>query len=220
MGLQLIDETMLDMKDVFRLLRERMIPCSSIVHMGANFAQGRQVYVENGMRKILWIEAIPSIVEHLKMKLHNENDVVLQGCLSDKTGELVTFNVASNNKMSSSIFEFKEHQAKYPNIQMTEKIELLTTKIDDLLSLNNIKPEYDIAVLDLQGAEIKALKGAKNLLDSLKAVVCEVSTIELYKDAPLEYEVDTFMSNNGFTKLASAYTEYGWGETLYVKGAQ
>lgn len=199
-------------------LRKMGFVINSLAHLGANQAQGREEYRKNGINKLLWVEALPHLVNSLQVQLKNCDDIILQGVLSDKTGEIVEFNIASNNAMSSSIFEFNKHSMMYPSIKMTDSVTLTTTTFDDLIEKNNVVFDYDISVLDLQGAELKTLIGASHLLKRSKAIICEVSCIELYKDAPLEKDIDQFMSNNNFYKLMSAYTEYGWGESLYVKG--
>ena len=209
------------MKQVLRFLKDKNIFINSLAHLGANHAQGRQEYLDNGIEKILWVEAIPELANKLKFKLQNSAaDLVLEGVLSDTTGDVVQFNIASNSSMSSSIFEFKEHTKMYPNISMMHKLRLTTTTLDDLLKSTNTNFDYDIAVLDLQGAEIKALKGASTLMKRVKAVVVEVSKIELYSNAPLEEEVDYFLLLNNFKKTLASYTEYGWGEALYIKDDQ
>lgn len=210
---------MLDMDYIFSYLRKEGFEIKSLAHLGANYAQGRNLYIRNGIDKILWVEAIPSIVDALKQSLTNESDLILQGVLSNASGENVNFKIASNNAMSSSIYEFKHHIDQYPNIEMIGTISLTTTTLDDLMKENLATFDYDVAVLDLQGSDLNALRGASCLLQRSIAVAVEVSCIELYENAPLEAEVDAFMHEQGFCKEISAYTQYGWGEALYVKRA-
>lgn len=209
---------MLDINEVFKFLRSSDVKVQSLAHLGANQAQDRETYIKNGVSKILWIEALPTLVDFLNQKLRGTDDLVLQGVLSDVTGETVQFNVASNSGMSSSIFEFEEHTKQYPSIQMIGSLNLTTTTLEDLLTASSVVFDYDMAVLDLQGAELKALMGASSLIKRCSAVICEVSCIELYKGAPRESDIDSFMESNGFRKTMSSYTQYGWGEALYIKG--
>lgn len=57
---------MLDMNFVFSFLRERKISVENLMHLGANFAQGRAEYVQNGAKNIMWVEAIPEIASYLE----------------------------------------------------------------------------------------------------------------------------------------------------------
>jgi FkbM family methyltransferase len=146
------------------------------------------------------------------------NDVIFQACLSDTPEQEVTFHIADNRGMSSSMFQFKHHKEKYPFINMTNDIILKTDTLDDLMEKNKIPHNfYNIMIMDLQGAELKTLMGAKKVISSINAIVSEVSEIELYENAPLENDIDTYLSNYKFKRVLESYTEYGWGEALYIK---
>lgn len=209
---------MLPISSIFNELKRRNIPCTDIMHLGANFAQGRQEYRDNGVKDILWVEAIPELARHLSSVLSKPSDTVLQAVLSDTTGQVINFNIASNRGMSSSVFEFKEHTKKYPHISMEGQISLSTTTLDDVFTSNQIEyNKYTVMIMDLQGSELRTLRGAAKILPHIFAVIAEVSCVELYKDAPLECDIDRYMAEQGFSKLMASYTEYQWGEALYIR---
>lgn len=56
----------------------------------------------------------------------------------------------------------------------------------------------DFIKLDVQGYELEVLKGAKESLISVEAVLMEVNLIEINKGAPLFHEVVGFMAEKGF----------------------
>lgn len=146
------------------------------------------------------------------------NDIIFQTCLSDISDQDVIFHVADNKGMSSSIFQFKHHAEKYPFINMINDINLKTSTLDDLMEKNKIPHDfYSVMVMDLQGAELKTLMGAKKVISSINAIVSEVSEIELYENAPLESDIDSYLRNYKFRRVMDAYTEYGWGEALYIR---
>lgn len=207
------------MNTVFSELQNRNIGATRIMHLGANHAQGRRDYIENGVKEILWVEAIPQLVDYLKLTLTNSStDRVLQAVLSNVSNQSVSFNIASNRGMSSSVFDFKHHTAQYPNIHMEGSITLTTKTLNDLFEENQVDFQaYPVMIMDLQGSELRALQGASKIMPHINAVVAEVSCIELYEGAPLETDVDTFLYDQGFEKVVTSYTEYQWGETLYVR---
>lgn len=57
----------------------------------------------------------------------------------------------------------------------------------------------DIVKLDLQGAELEALIGMGALIDTVKIIYTEVQFAELYKDAPLFGDIDSFLRKREFT---------------------
>jgi FkbM family methyltransferase len=56
----------------------------------------------------------------------------------------------------------------------------------------------DFLKLDVQGFELQVLRGADEILQSVEAVMMEVSLIEINKGAPLFAEVVGFMADRGF----------------------
>ena len=209
---------MLPISSIFNELKKRNIPCTSIMHLGANHAQGRKDYIDNGVKEILWVEAIPEFANYLSSELPKSSDLVVQAVLSDNSGDIVKFNIASNRGMSSSVFEFKEHTKQYPHISMEGQMSLVTMALDDVFTSQQIaRDRYTVMIMDLQGSELRALRGATKILPHVFAVVAEVSCVELYEGAPLESDVDRYMVDHGFSKVLAAYTEYQWGEALYIR---
>jgi len=69
--------------------------------------------------------------------------------------------------------------------------------LDNLLkSTDFIMP--DLIKLDTQGYELEVLKGGENTLKNTKAVLMEVSMLDIYKDCPLIEEVMSYMSIRDF----------------------
>ncbi len=73
--------------------------------------------------------------------------------------------------------------------------------------------------LDIQGAELKALYGARNLLKTVKAVYLEVSFVPIYRDAPLFADIETFMRECGYRRYAVYPSDqpHYWGDALYIR---
>ena len=76
---------------------------------------------------------------------------------------------------------------------------------------------------DIQGAELLALKGAGDLLKYADALYLEVNTEEVYKNCARLNEMDDFLKDKGFMRVAlSIYKngsgiEDGWGDALYMR---
>lgn len=208
---------MIPIDALFDELKKRGIEFKCIMHLGANKAQGRDAYIRNGVEKILWVEAIPYLANYLRSNLP-DSDMVVQAVLSDQQDVIVNFNVASNGDMSSSIFDFKEHANQYPNIKMYNRLALKTNTLDKVFEQNQIDfSEYGVMIMDLQGSELNTLKGSRKILPHVKAIMSEVSYVELYEGAPLEKDIDEFLEKEGFIKVMTEKTQYQWGENLYVR---
>jgi FkbM family methyltransferase len=58
--------------------------------------------------------------------------------------------------------------------------------------------EIDFLKMDVQGAELSVLKGAKRLLSTALVIQSEVEFIQLYLDQPLFADIDSHLRNVGF----------------------
>lgn len=87
-----------------------------------------------------------------------------------------------NNLESSSIFNLKTHLIRHPHVQEILKRNVKTITLNTLYdNLNLPYDTFDFINLDIQGAELKALKEALKILPHLKAIYTEVSIEELYE---------------------------------------
>jgi FkbM family methyltransferase len=78
-----------------------------------------------------------------------------------------------------------------------KKVIAPVTTLDALITKLGL-PEPELIKLDLQGAELEALRGATRCLAHAEAVMLEVSFIEFQKGMPLIGEVIPFMAGHGF----------------------
>lgn len=96
-----------------------------------------------------------------------------------------------------------------------EKKELVkTVTLNSFCKENNI-PLIDYIHMDVQGAEIMVLKGAKEILSKVKMIWMEVENMELYKNQPLKEDVECFMKKHGFTKIKDTVNSVA-GDQLWV----
>jgi hypothetical protein len=90
--------------------------------------------------------------------------------------------------------------------------------MDTLLSENSIDlNNYNFINIDIQGAELLALKSFGKLLDNFKYIYTEINTNNLYKDCALVSEIDEYLSKYGFIRVETSMTEFEWGDALYIK---
>jgi FkbM family methyltransferase len=104
------------------------------------------------------------------------------------------------NKSSSLLAPQEKNNPSW--LQFNEKTEVQTISLNTFLSDNKIN-EVDFVHMDVQGAELKVLKGAKGFLENIKAIWLEVADVELYKGEPLRTEIEGFMKSNGFYLIKS-----------------
>jgi hypothetical protein len=72
--------------------------------------------------------------------------------------------------------------------------------------------------LDIQGAELKALKGMEEYLSKIDYIYTEVNSDYVYKDCALIGEVDEYLEKFGLKRVETQiYTEYRWGDAFYIR---
>jgi FkbM family methyltransferase len=130
--------------------------------------------------------------------------------LSDRVETVEMYLSGGNNNASNSILPPKDHLQEYPHIQFDKKI-LVPTITLELWAQQWAVPRVDFLWLDIQGAELRALKGMGKLIDTVKAMHLEVQTREMYDGAELYPEVRAWVEARGF-KVAMESFDRGQGD--------
>ena len=73
------------------------------------------------------------------------------------------------------------------------------SKLDTFVKKNSINiSDYNHWILDLQGAELLALKGAENSLKFCDSLLIEVSKVNIYENAVLWLELKDWLIKRNF----------------------
>jgi FkbM family methyltransferase len=183
-----------------------------VVHVGAHEAEERELYLKLNLTPRVWIEAQPSLIVALSKRMHAPEDQLLQGAAWSERGISFDFNVSSNSQ-SSSVLEFGTHSRNYPDVTNVRTVKVKSMVLEDVLSeLENVT----LLNLDIQGAELQALRGAGRDLAKVKAIYTEVNFEEVYKECALIGELDKYLKEFGFKRVLTFSTQAGWGDALYL----
>ncbi len=159
-----------------------------------------------------------------KYKVHNAE--LIDVALSDKeeTCDFFVSSGAPENKTygedwnygnkSSSLLAPAQHLEVTPWIKFDNVIKVQTTTLKKFTSKKNI-PTIDFIHMDVQGAELKVLKGAEDFIKNIKAIWLEVADIELYKNQPLRNDIQNFMEQNSFYPAKTVLSGNA-GDQLYL----
>lgn len=189
-----------------------------VLHVGANVGEEAPVYNELGVTTQIWIEANPSLIERLNDNVSKNSDIgiVFNFAASDVDGE-IELNIANNGGQSSSILELGTHRIAHPEVKYIDKIIVNAVRIDSILEVDTLMGA-DFLNIDVQGAELKVLKGIGDLLKQFKWAYLEVNREELYKGCALVGEIDAYLYHYGFERVETKWCgDTGWGDALYIK---
>ncbi|VXD18746.1 hypothetical protein PL8927_610008 [Planktothrix serta PCC 8927] len=206
------------MLDLQKLCQKHNIVPRGVIHIGAHEGSELQSYQAMGVPKVLFIEANPTVFERLQQKVAEfENVQAVNYAITNENGR-INLRVTSFDQ-SSSILPLKHHQDIYPQIVETHQVNVESRTLDTLLSELGLNPvDFNLLNIDIQGAELLALQGAKNWLRYVDVINTEVNYKELYEGCALIDDLDEFLDQYGFERIATITPHHpDWGDALYIK---
>jgi FkbM family methyltransferase len=185
-----------------------------ILHVGAHKCEELDVYLKyTDSNSIYWIEAIEYLVKQNLDNIPNLN--IINEVIGDKDGVEVEFKI-TNNTLSSSILELGEHKDLHPNVIVTDVLKLKTKTLETIFNENSLHGKFNTLVLDLQGAEMLALKGLKDIINEFDIIYTEVNEKEIYKECCILEDLDLYLNQYNFErKYLNTLNNYG--NALYIR---
>ena len=121
---------------------------------------------------------------------------------------------ADGNIGASSLFQASPD---YPHEQYFQnRISVVATTLAQWSQETGVT-DIDLIWMDLQGAELRALQGMGDLLQTVKILYTEVEFKELYVGQPLFRDIDQFLRKQGFERHAEFNRSEWFGDVMYVK---
>jgi FkbM family methyltransferase len=175
--------------------------------------------------KIYAFECNPNTIEICKKNIEPYGDriTLIEGAVCDYDGNITFYPInqektlttwKDGNPGASSIFK---SNGKY-TIETYVQDEIITQchRLDSIMSKYGIS-NVDIIWMDLQGAELLALKGLGNYLQNVKYIHTEVSYKEMYSGQVMFEELNNYILSNDFF-ITNRLTLEGWQEdVIYQK---
>ena len=186
-----------------------------ILHVGAHKCEELEVYSKYTTESnIYWVEAIKDLVD--QNLENNPNLNLINEVIGDEDGKDIEFKI-TNNTLSSSILDIKYHKEIHPNIIVEKILKTKTKTLSTIYSEYRINPQdYNLLTMDLQGAEMLALKGLGDSINNLDYIYTEVNEKELYEGCCLLNDLDIYLGYFGFDKKFIT-TLNSYGNALYSR---
>ena len=220
-----MNENELQMNEVMgtarKLLKNNI---GTILEIGARDCVETLVFNKNFPdSRIFTFECNPSTLPKCRNNVSNVSNIeLIESAVSDKDGR-ITFNQIDSSKTitgrndgnpgASSLFKAS---GKYPvEAYVQKEIRVPSIRLDTFFTDKGID-EVDILWMDIQGAELMALKSAGEHIKKIKIIHLELEFFEIYKDQPLFKEVHAFLKQNGFCLLKFTTVGKYAGDAIYV----
>jgi FkbM family methyltransferase len=186
---------------------------NGVIHIGAHQAEEMREYSDLNWGHMYWVEANPKLAQNLIRNLNSSQNTVIECAAWDVDNLVMKFHETTDTQ-SSSILPLKKHSLYYPAIQTKIQYKVQARRIDCLF---DSPPPFSFANIDIQGAELQAIKGMGELIRSLDAIYSEVNREELYEGCANVKEIDQYLQQFNFERVATRWIlRKGWGDALYV----
>ena len=145
---------------------------------------------------------------------------LIESAVSNISGK-VCLNINSHDGTHSILSIGKlQYWAGLVTTKKSENVSSVT--LDNYCDINNVA-YIDILKMDIQGAELEALKGANKLLQKkkIKMIVAEVEFRELYKNQPLYIDVAIYLRAYGYSLVGLYDLQYingtlCWADAIFL----
>src|SRR6478752_6588318 len=141
-----------------------------VLHIGANVGEEAESYYRNNVTKVIWIEGNPELREQLEKNISKyQGHKAYIHCGGDENKDTV-LHISNNASQSSSVLDLGTHKTAHPEVHFIKDIPVRMRRIDDMFAgdgWGDLK-DVDFLNIDLQGAELMALRGMGDLLKQFK----------------------------------------------------
>jgi FkbM family methyltransferase len=185
-----------------------------VLHIGAHFGQEYKTYEKLGISNLIFFEPVSSTFQRLKNNI-GDKAILFNTALGNIEGEIEMFIETANEGQSSSVLRPEYHLVKYPYISFAGKEKVKITKLDNFIEY---KDNFNFINIDVQGYELEVFKGSVDYLKSIDYIATEVNKAKLYEDCALIEDLDTFLSEHGFSRVETEwFYDHNWGDAFYIK---
>jgi hypothetical protein len=171
--------------------------------------------------KIYAFECNPNTLPICRKNIENYRDriTLIEGAVADYDGEITFYPIdqqrtitswTDGNPGASSLF--KSNGAYTVETYVQNEIRTNCHRLDTLMKQYNI-PRVDVIWMDLQGAELMALKGLGEFLKTVQYIHTEACHVPIYSGQALFNDIHQFLTANGM-KIKNNISLSGWFEDI------
>lgn len=189
----------------------------TILEAGAHIGRDTLKMNKTWPKSIIYaFEPVRQLFERLHQNTANvDNIICFPYALSDKSTNSKFYVSKGRSTALSSLFKPIGGLALHPEVHFEETF-IKTLTIDNWAKNYKIK-KIDLIWLDLQGGELKALKGAKQILKTTIALFIEVNLTQRYLNAPTANELLTWLKNHNFDAIVRDKPKHNKTNILFIK---
>ena len=170
-----------------------------VIDAGANRGSFTDAFLQlHQPERLILVEAVPELAEKLRAKFRDNHRVaIVAAALSDQDG-VAKFQV-NRSDASSSLLSIDSRNSKWfaRDLAVARAIMVPTMTLSAVMAAHGLSA-IDLLKLDLQGAERLVLTGSESVLDRVQVIYTEVFFEQLYSEAWLFHDMNSFLVQRGF----------------------
>lgn len=217
--------------DVFVDLAEKFIGwenISTVVELGARDCTETAMFAEKFDRATIYaFECNPATLPVCRTSVARFRNVILvEKAASDKNGPIPFFPTnpektvttwKDGNPGASSLLRAS---GKYPvEKYVQDEIEVESVTLKTFLQQSKIN-RIDLLWMDIQGAELLALKGLEEHILDIAMIHTEVEFLEIYECQPLFNDLKKFLNAQGFYFIGFTNKNTYFGDAIFVNSSK
>tara|TARA_R100000008_G_scaffold47035_1_gene27797 strand:+ start:3922 stop:4539 length:618 start_codon:yes stop_codon:yes gene_type:complete len=192
-------------------------PIKGVMHVGAFAGEEINQYRSLGLCNTIMFEPQEHLYNDIKSRCIIDEKIYNVALGSERgTKEMyISFReggVSHGSGASSSLLKPKVHLEEHPEVTFPETTMVEVHTLDDYYD-----PQYNFLNIDVQGYELEVLKGGTKTLENIDAMILEVNRAEVYEGCPMVEDLDNFLGDFGFQRIAEAWQSKSWGDALYAR---
>lgn len=209
------------------------------LQIGAHHAEENSTLIGMGIKNIIYIEPCFDSyltmfkkitgVEHtnvykedlfkypVKWVSDNSETFIFFRCACGEVeGQFDMYVSRDNQGQSNSLLKPNLHIFQHPEVRFNE---METVQVIPLDKLKFNREDYNLLMMDVQGAEGMVLKGAKETLPFIDYIYTECNRDETYSGNMQIDEMDEFLGEFGFERVETYWPSenWSWGDALYIR---
>lgn len=212
------------LKEILEFLYNDLGFVKVIIELGARDCKETLLFEENYPNaNILTFECNPATLPLCRERVSGRSRITLfEKAVSNTNGKVSFYPInsektettwADGNPGASSLFRAS---GKYPvEKYVQDKIEVDVVTLDTVLTLKSID-EVDVLWMDIQGAELMALKGFEKHIQKVKVIHTEVEFMEIYTNQPLAEEIKDFLMAHNFQFMGFTTQHRFAGDAVFL----
>jgi len=221
----------------YQIIMEKFnIPKNGVVHLGGHVGEELPLYAALGFNNVVLVEPLPREFQIMQKNIDEYNNtfstlshflgekssMIAHGincAVSDESGiaKIYYTDISSLSSLTKPLkggFTTNWDSMNYEELSVTCKT------LDELISElpYGWKPaDFSYLRMNVQGSELKALKGGINFLKSIVLIDLETNIEARYEDNPTKDDFDTFLIQQGFTPVFSYSAGPAIANVLYLR---